>query len=428
MFVITESRQQLTLNWTPGDIQGHLNQNLIKPHYQEIHINGLKNSYSVFADYSILSRAKTLYLTNCLLDLSQIQGEFECVHLVDCECVNDFVNCKSNDLRVQHSLISTQQIQKLENNIYLTVTDCDIDLSFFYGYFASISLNQCKISQTAQNLKVKYVYISDCSFNTESLESIDCETLQISGKQKYIVLPLNSKAARKLANLKGCTLDLSGVAENWTELKCDECKLQRVDNDIQQNQSHSTNLQLYNCKLSDYSLFVGKWGQISLVNCNFQCLNNFYQKIISYQVELENVNISDFSCFQTIHLKITNCIVKEIPKYANLVLDGCQLILSPKYIQVYGITIKNCFLAKFSIIYFPKINRIQFCNQNAQNQNFISSFLKSKKNIKYRKASLTKRMKQELNRIVLKRSLVLNFQLNMDSIKIAIQQLKIGCE
>ncbi|CAL6036998.1 Hypothetical_protein [Hexamita inflata] len=75
MFVIVDNRQQLTLNWTADDIQEPLNQNLIKPHYQEIHINGLKNSYLVFADYSILCRAKTLHLTNCVLDLSQIQGD-----------------------------------------------------------------------------------------------------------------------------------------------------------------------------------------------------------------------------------------------------------------------------------------------------------------------------------------------------------------
>ncbi|CAL6005124.1 Hypothetical_protein [Hexamita inflata] len=125
MFVITESRQQLTLNWISGDIQEPLNQNSIKPLYSYIQVNGLKNSYSQFSDYSILSRAKTLHITDCLLDLSKIQGQFNYINLVNCECVNDFINCKSEDLNVYHSKISIEQILTLNVSNQFTYQEID---------------------------------------------------------------------------------------------------------------------------------------------------------------------------------------------------------------------------------------------------------------------------------------------------------------
>ncbi|CAL6065476.1 Hypothetical_protein [Hexamita inflata] len=453
MFVITESRQQLTLNWISGDIQEPLNQNLIKPQYSYIQVNGLKNNYSIFSDYSILSRAKTLHITNCLLDLSKIQGQFNYINLVNCECVNDFINCKSEDLNVYHSIISIEQILTLNvsnqvnitgsninyqkchllysANIYLTITDCDIDLSLFTGNFTSISLCQCKISEISQNFKAKYVYVSDCTYNTQSLESIECTTLHISVNRQQIVLPLKSKANRKLADLKECSLDLSGVAENWTELKCNESELIRNYNLDQCKQGiQSTNLYLKNCKLSDYNQLVGKWSSISLINCNFeiQRLNYFSPKIISQKVELDKVNISDFSSFQTAHMKISNCTVRQIPQYSNLVLNGCQLMLTPKQIKVYVLTIRNCVLNKFSVTFFPNIKNIQFSKENALNLIFVTNFIKQKKITKYRKTSLIKRMKHELNRIVPKRNLIYYIQLSYDTINKIVLQFSFGYE
>ncbi|CAL6037000.1 Hypothetical_protein [Hexamita inflata] len=303
----------------------------------------------------------------------------------------------------------------------------------------SVSLYECKISQTALNLKANQFSVIDCTFNEESLESIDCETLYISGNRQQIILPLKSKATRKVANLKGCALDLAGVAQNWTELKCEECEIIRNYNLIEQwkerqnqisnQQSYFANLVLTQCKLYEIDQLVGKWKQISIIDCDFECQNGFSQKIMVGTAYVDSTNFSNFSCFQAQFLIISNCAVNFVPQKSVLVFDRCLLSFSQKQTKVSRITVKNCKLNKFRISLFPDIKYIQFCNQqNEQYQNIVINFVKSQKISKCVKQSLSKRRKQQLNRIIPKRSLVLKIQLSHSLMYETFQQLDNGYE
>ncbi|CAL6065498.1 Hypothetical_protein [Hexamita inflata] len=206
--VDTHNRNYLTLNYIQGIDTGiYFSANLTNSLYQEIRINGLKNSYTPFSDYELLSRTKTLHLTNCLLDLNKLQGEFSSLHLTDCKCFNNFV-CSVHGLNTINTQLIVEQLKhlstnsqfniannslqfdfensfQLENTVTnLTLNDCKINLSHFNGVFISVFLRNCDLFNVALNFKAKSVYISSCTCKAIGLESLQCETLQLFGQSK----------------------------------------------------------------------------------------------------------------------------------------------------------------------------------------------------------------------------------------------------
>ncbi|CAL6065458.1 Hypothetical_protein [Hexamita inflata] len=448
MFSVIENREQLILDWIQDDEQIKQRAILMQRFYQQIQIKGLKNNYSLFNDYSVFLRTKTLYLSNCQLDLNQLQGQFNYIKLQNCECIKDFVNCKCKELHVENTIISADQIYKLNvlaqvditgsnidyQNLYLlttptinvTLNDCIVNLSVFKGNFTSVTLINCKLLQTAQNFKAESVYIGSCEFNTESVESLKCQTMYMTASgNKSLKLPLKSQASRKIANLRGCVLDLSGVAENWTQLDCYDCELKRNDEHLQGGQSAI--LELKQCTVQDLNQLEGKWKYIYIKECSFGIQQTVNIKIFSQSVKIENTNISDFFCFQTTHLKISQCIVKQIPQDSNLVLENCQLKLTLNQPKVFEISIKNCILNQFSVRFFPNVKNISFCG-NAPYQIVVSKFFKSTKNMLSKQRSQKKRIIQELNRIVPKRIYIKNLYNCQCVVIIICEQLNIGFE
>ncbi|CAL6004982.1 Hypothetical_protein [Hexamita inflata] len=432
MFSVIENREQLILAWIQDGDETKQRAILMQRHYRQIQIKGFMNNYSLFTDYAVFLRTKTIYLSNCQLDFNQLQGQFNYIKLENCECINDIVNCKCKELHVENTIISAEQIYKLNvlaqvdiigsnidyQNIYLlttptiniTLNDCNVNLSVFKGNFTYITLNKCKISQMAQNFKAKQVTIGNCQFNTESLENLDCQSLYISESgNKSFQLPLKSQATEKIAYLTGCVLDLSGVADNWSSLDCKECVLKR-NNVIQHLQGgQSAYLKLKQCTIQDIDQLEGKWYHIYIQECSFGIQHTITQKIFSQSVKIENTNISDFFCFQTAHLKISNCIVKQIPQDSNLVLESCQLKFILKQPKVFELSIKNCTLIQFSLRFFPDVKNISFSG-NMPYQIVVRNFLKSTKNMQSKQISQKKRIVQELNRIVPKRIYIQNIQ------------------
>ncbi|CAL6036986.1 Lipocalin_family conserved site [Hexamita inflata] len=450
----TDRPNLLTVNWTHSESQYPFNLNLIKQYYPEIRINGIMNGHSLFQDYSVLSRTKTLYITNCILDLSKIEGDFDYINLINCECLNDFINCTSKSLNTYHSTLYVDQIhtlnvsnqvhitsshidyQHLHKLVYisiinLTILDNTVNLSLLSGNFTSVTFRQCKIIENSFNFKAKSICISNCQYSAESIESLDCETLSIfaSGNKQLIQLPLKSKATRKTADLKGCTLDLSGVAGNWTELDCQDCVLEKsmhIDKYLQGNQK--TQLRLKHCELSDLDQLAGKWYQICIYDSNFRALQVSDQNIVSSSVNVENVNIDDFSCFQTSHIRISKCTVRSVPENSVLEFNECNLSLAPNQINSNSIRIRNCVLNYFSVLNLP-INSISFRGaQHHEHQLLYDSYIKSFNINKRMKWNMIKRVKQEQKRIQIKQIFVQNILNSTQCISAQVQQLNGGSE
>ncbi|CAL6004978.1 Hypothetical_protein [Hexamita inflata] len=133
MFYFAQDQHYLlVMNWTENIDSTSFNSYHCYQFYPEIHIHGVQNG-SLFNDYSILSKTKTLRFTRCFLDLSKIQGDFDSMTLEQCECVNDFANCKNDQKCDSHSLqfqwnklrvykcehIYTQLAQTLITNNYI---------------------------------------------------------------------------------------------------------------------------------------------------------------------------------------------------------------------------------------------------------------------------------------------------------------------
>ncbi|CAL6065492.1 Hypothetical_protein [Hexamita inflata] len=450
----TDRPNLLTINWTHSELQSPFNSNQIKQFYPEIRINGIMNGHSLFQDYPVLSRTKTLYITNCILDLSKMEGDFDYINLINCECVNDFVNCTSKSLNTYHSTLYVNQIhtlnvsnqvhitsshidyQHLHQLVYisiinLTILDNKVNLSLLSGNFSSVTFRQCEIIENSFNFKAKSICISNCQYSAESIESFDCETLGIfaSGNKQLIQLPLKSKATRKTADLRGCTLDLSGVAGNWTELDCQDCVLDKsmhIDKYLQGNQK--TVLRLKHCELSDLDQLTGKWYQICIYDSYFRALQVSDQNIVSISVNVENVNINDFSCFQTSHIRISKCAVKSVPENSVLEFNECNLSLAPNQINSNSIRIRNCNLINFSVLNLP-INSISFRGaQHHEYQLLYDSYIKSFNINKRMKWNLNKRVKQEQKRIQIKQKLVQNIFICNSKMLTTIQQLFPGSE
>ncbi|CAL6065484.1 Hypothetical_protein [Hexamita inflata] len=371
-------------------------------------------------------------------------------------------------LNVLNSLISADQIRKLNisshvnitgtcidftnlhllttNILNLTIQDCQVNLTILSGNFTSVTFQRCKIIQTATNFKSISVSIDLCSFSAESLESLDCETLSIiaSGNKQLIQLPLKSKATRKTADLKGCVLDLSGVAGNWTELACQDCHLKKIDNlddtKCQLNKTNQINnikecergsqlakLKLNFCQLSDLKQLAGIWHSIRLNTCTFQSPQLPDQQIVSGGVYVDNVNINDFSFFQTPDIRISKCTVKNIPQNSVSDLCRCNIQLVSKLPKIQSITICNCILFKFSILNFHN-KSISFRGKHNGYQYILEDYRKSFNVNKRKKWNMNKRVKQEQKRIQIKQTLVQNILNSTQCISAQVQQLNGGSE
>ncbi|CAL6065494.1 Hypothetical_protein [Hexamita inflata] len=373
-------------------------------------------------------------------------------------------------LNVLNSLISADQIQKLNvsshvnitgsyidftnlhllttNIINLTIEDCQVNVSLLSGNFTSVTFRTCKIIQTATNFKSNSVSINQCSFSAESIESLDCETLSIfaSGNEQLIQLPLKSKAIRKTADLRGCILDLCGVAGNWTELACYDCFLKRINNvDDTQYQLNKTNqinnikecelgsqqakikLTLNQSQLQDLNQLSGQWHYIWLDTCTFLSPQLPDHQIVSGIIYIQNVNINDFSCFQASHIRIFKCTVKNIPQNSVLDLNNCNIQLDSKLPKINSITLCDCRIFKFRVLNFP-IKSISFRGKHYGYQYILEEFKKSYNTNKHKKWNMNKSVKQEQKRISIKQTLVQNIFICNSKMLTTIQQLLISSE
>ncbi|CAL6036976.1 Hypothetical_protein [Hexamita inflata] len=433
--VDTHNRNYLTLNYTQGDTGTYFSSKLANQLYVEISINGLKNSYTPFTDYELLSRTKTLHLTNCLLDLSKLQGKFSSLHLTDCKCFNNFV-CSVHGLNTINTHLQLEQLKhlstdsqfniavnsslqfdfensfQLENAVTnLTLNDCKINLSHFNGAFISVFLRNCDLFNAAPNFKAKSVYISSCTCKAVGLESLLCETLQIFGQSKSksaFEIPLRSKAIRKLAEFRGYTIDLSGLAGSWAKIECEDCDIQNFNAQdlnadkcqIENTTDARTELRLKRCEL-DLNQLVGTWNTIFLDKCKFrtQSIPND-QKIVSTCVYIDDVNLTDFSCFNATHLKVSNCTINCIPQNSNITTDRCKLSLpTTSFFRIHSLTIINCTLYMFSSTYFNHASNIIFKDRHQNYQKMLEVHCKSAQTLSKIIQNRLKRIKQEDKRV-----------------------------
>ncbi|CAL6047347.1 Hypothetical_protein [Hexamita inflata] len=115
-FRIQTNNSCLELVWSNNDKDG-IDFKELKDIYTSIDIYGDSN----FFDYQILnrySRSEVLLITNCTIDLSNIQGHMNSVSLIQCQCINDF--SKESiiiDLNIEDSQIQTQQFYNYTKNL-----------------------------------------------------------------------------------------------------------------------------------------------------------------------------------------------------------------------------------------------------------------------------------------------------------------------
>ncbi|CAL6069629.1 Hypothetical_protein [Hexamita inflata] len=390
-----DNKNFLKINWVLDSNTENRNANT------KLEIKGQPNYFAVFNQFQLIC-VQNVVLKNCQLNLSQIQGEFKWLHIVECKCTNEFGKCKINNFKAENTNLSINQIAKMDisssldinatetpeyqidywnlcklnaSTINISINECKIDFSMLSGNFQHVRFYKCDISGVSENFKAQTVYASDGVFQTESFECIDCSTLEYSSVNNT-PLPLKSKATKKIAYYFDCCVDLDSVAGQWSYLMCSQCTLinQGNKNEVSLRQNCNSDLQLTNCDF-ELSVLNGSWNKIELEKCNIK--TNKCQ-INANNVIADSVNITDFSCFTTQMLKVTNCSVTNLPKNTESTLVHCNLIFKPNMNHIRIININNCKLTKFSIIYFPKAVKICFGDKNEANiNNIINKFKQS---------------------------------------------------
>ncbi|CAL6069681.1 Hypothetical_protein [Hexamita inflata] len=377
--------------------------------YTKLEVLGQKNGFSVFSCYQLLC-VPTVVLKNCKLDLSQIQGEFKWLKIIDCQCSNQFSKCKVNSLKVENTNIGIDQIAKLAvsscldiitapefevdyQNFFklnaiitnITLNNCKIDLTLLSGNFTTVALNSCDISGISNQLHVQTLYVRNCKCLPNTFNSIE---IQSANNQEQ---PLKSTATNKSVYYYDCCVDLAGAQENWSNLTCNSCTFinsdgKKNENALRQNCNY---IQLMKCNFKA-SVLNGSWNKISLDECNIQ--TNAKCQIVANYVFAYSVNISDFSWLTTKKLKISNCNVTNLPKNTESILDHCKLMFKPSMKHIRIINLYQCKLIKFSILYFPKAVKIHFIgNKNQENYNkIINRFKQSFITLKYNQKQLKK--------------------------------------
>ncbi|CAL6065496.1 Hypothetical_protein [Hexamita inflata] len=152
----------------------------------------------------------------------------------------------------------------------------------------------------------------------------------------------------------------------------DKFQIESIESDMR------TELHLKRCEL-DLNQLVDTWNTIFLDKCKFrtQGIPND-QKIVSTCVYIDDVNLTDFSCFKATHLKVSNCTVTNIPQNSNVTADRCKLqIQKQSFFRIHSLTIINCALYMFSSTYFNHASNIQFRDKHQNYQKLLEIHSKS---------------------------------------------------
>ncbi|CAL6037380.1 Hypothetical_protein [Hexamita inflata] len=258
-FRIQTNNSSLELVWSNNDKDG-IDVQELKDIYTSIDIQGDSN----YLDYQILNRytrSEVLQITDCTIDLSNIQGHMNHVSLIQCQCINDFPKeCIITDLNIEDSRIQTQQLQNLEISfLNVTITSLSIfdfynsnqlkcklnklsftgqtvDLSTLSGEWTQISFNDCEFIGEVDNKRLKVLNVrlkiteSRYKNNLSCLESLKCNSFNISQvkHEEYykidIVMPNDNKNKKYMtAILNMCICDLNCIRGPWATIEFNNC-------------------------------------------------------------------------------------------------------------------------------------------------------------------------------------------------------------
>ncbi|CAL5977678.1 Hypothetical_protein [Hexamita inflata] len=397
MFTVTQNENYLVMKWKtkkqPKQQHDTVSQE-IKNKYDEIHVIGLQNAYTEFSNYDLLMKSDKFFFTYCQLDLSKIKGKYEQLFFDHCQFSNICESCQTNILTVQRTVLTSNQLvlfcPRVQINvtvdrkyqfeissvledikcdvIYMTISDHLIDLNLLIGSYYDFKLSNCEIIGLSNSkFKTKYLHLNECKINTESIESILCQQLQImqtSPTTDYnYVLPLCSQAQYQQLFLTGYTLDIQR-AQSTHFITCSKCNIQQQFEQLLDSINRNK-IKLSHCKV-DLCQLNGYWQHIDLNNC--ELFNSpLKNSITADKIVLAQSNLTDYSPFKSQISKIQYSVLKILPNSKMISLTQCSLdlILNSNVEILYLNDVK---LKNFSVLKLPELKCINFYNDLNENQ------------------------------------------------------------
>ncbi|CAL5997691.1 Hypothetical_protein [Hexamita inflata] len=354
-FVIQHDGDYLELMYT-DEGQEEIDSNQLQSSYTQININGLHKSS--FTQKGIICKTQHIVIIDCLIDLSQLIGDFTYVSLEQCKCSGEFTSqCKIGTLTIFDATLQVKQMLKLnqhyffcyieQNNSFdyhncnqlkcqylreLNISNQTVHLSSLRGKWDDLTFTNCEfIDYTFQDFQVENVYVTVTQQHNENnqlhLFNITCGHLYVHFNDFSLDCPVilqfpKSIAKQKSAYVKNCACDINTIHGKWNTLNFTDCVLSGSPDSLE---FLSTNIVVTNNKYIDLSALNGIRANLVVHLINQQVNLDLIQQIKTKQLTLEKCQLELSSSVFLSKVILTNCDILGVGQIqaAEFIINNC---------------------------------------------------------------------------------------------------------
>ncbi|CAL5997659.1 Hypothetical_protein [Hexamita inflata] len=355
-FIIQHNDHYLELMFT-DEQQQEIDSKLLQSSYTQININGINKS--IFTYYDILCRSPHIVIIDCLIDLSQLKGEFSNFSLEQCECQGQFSSqCQIETLIVVDVTLQIRQMLKLDLDQFfcyielndsfdyhncnqlkcqhlreLVISNSIVHLSSLKGNWDDLILSNCEIiDYTFEDFQVENVYVTVTQQHNENnqlhLFNITCGHLYVYFNDFSLDCPVilqfpKSIAKQKSAYVKNCACDISTIHGKWNTLCFTDCVLSGSPDSLE---FLSTNIVVTNNKYIDLSALNGIRANLFVHLINQQVNLDLIQQIKTKQLTLEKCQLELSSSVFLSKVILTNCDILGVGQIqaTEYIINNCN--------------------------------------------------------------------------------------------------------
>ncbi|CAL6065472.1 Hypothetical_protein [Hexamita inflata] len=310
---------------------------------------------------------------------------------------------------------------------FIQLSNCKIDLSNWNGEWGTIQLLDCEFEGELQidQLKAQYVILNiNYSVDLTPIYNIKTDGIEVHAysQEENDKISLQFKQAAKIyAEIVNFTFDLNEVTEKFKQLEFKDCKIAGdpnnyintlVDTEVTVIESQNPNIdlkalfgiktkqlnislqeieiesinmvqcnankvQFHNCSLN-LNQMNGKWQNISFLMCNLKTDNNF--AINASSIDIFDSDLTNFSNFSANSMYLRNVhLVKIFPQAKMLSIDEAIIECLQSNTNIKKLVLNQCTFIKFSISMFPSLVEIQVQDEQYEQLNLqLNQLLKEK--------------------------------------------------
>ncbi|CAL6036838.1 Hypothetical_protein [Hexamita inflata] len=379
-FIIQHDGDYLELMFT-DEQQQEIDSKLLQPSYTQININGINKSK--FTHYDILCKSPHIVIIDCLIDLSQLKGEYANVSLEQCECQGQFTSqCLIKTLVVFDVTLQVRQMLKLDLDYFfcyielndsfdyhncnqfkcqhlreLNISNQTVHLSSLKGNWDDLTFTNCEfIDYTFQDFQVENVYVTVSQQHSKNnllhLFNITCGHLYVYFNDFSLDCPIilqfpKSIAKQISAYVKNCACDIGTIHGKWNTLRFTDCVLSGSADSLE---FLSTNIVITNNKYIDLSALNGIRANLVVHLINQQVNLDLIQRIKVKQLTLEKCQLELSSSVFLSKAILINCECEILGvgqiRAVELIINNCNEELF-NIIQAETLTVHN---SKLSVL------------------------------------------------------------------------------